>query len=79
DIEGIKTPWAPDLSIVAVGFDDDDLGRRAMDAVNANRKVHMSSTLVGNRFVLRLAILNRRTNKSHIDHALEIIEKTLIG
>lgn len=79
DIEGIKTSWAPDLSIVAVGFEDDDLGRRAMDAVNADRKVHMSSTLVCDRFVLRFAILNRRTNKGHIDHALEIIEKSLVG
>jgi hypothetical protein len=39
----------------------------------------MSSTLVGGRFILRFAILNRRTTRQHIDHALEIIEKTLIG
>jgi aromatic-L-amino-acid decarboxylase len=79
DTDGIRTPWSPDLSIVAVGFDDDELGRRAMDNENADRKVHMSSTLVGGRFILRFAILNRRTTRQHIDHALEIIEKTLIG
>lgn len=78
-IDGIRAPWSPDLSIVAAGFDDDDLGRRAMDAVNENGKVHLSSTLFGNRFILRFAILNRRTTRDHLDHALEIIEKTLIG
>jgi hypothetical protein len=29
--------------------------------------------------VLRFAILNRRTTIDHIDHAIDIIEKTLIG
>ncbi len=78
-IDGIQTPWTPDLSVVAIGFDDDDQGRRAMEAVNADRKVHMSSTIVADRFILRFAILNRRTTRYHLGHALEIIEKTLIG
>jgi aromatic-L-amino-acid/L-tryptophan decarboxylase len=78
-IEGIRTLWEPDLSIVAIGFDDDELGKAAMAAVNADRKVHLSSTIVDERFVLRFAILNRRTTQDHLDHALDIIEKTMIG
>ncbi len=78
-IDGISTPWKPDLSIVALAFDDDDLGRAAMAAVNNDRKVHLSSTTVNDRFILRLAVFNRRTTQDHIDHALDIIEKTLIG
>lgn len=78
-IDGIRTPWAPDLSVVPFGFENDDLGRDAMAAVNADRKTHVSSTVVDDRFILRLAILNRRTTREHIDHALDIIEKTLIG
>lgn len=78
-IEGIRAPWAPDLSIVAVGFDDDDAGQTAMEQVNADRRVHLSSTIVDDRFVLRFAILNRRTTVDHVDYAIDIIEKTLLG
>jgi aromatic-L-amino-acid decarboxylase len=78
-IEGLETPWRPDLSIVAFRFVDDDLGRRALDAVNADRVIHLSPTTIDERFVVRFAILNRRTTQDHLDHAIDIIEKTLIG
>ena len=65
--------------IVAFRFADDDTGRRAMAAVNADGKAHISSTEVAGRFVLRLAILNRRTTADHVDHVIDIIEKTLAG
>lgn len=78
-IEGIKAPWAPDLSVVAVGFEDDGAGQEAMRQVNADRHVHLSSTLVDGRFVMRFAILNRRTTIDHVDYAIDIIEKSLIG
>lgn len=78
-IEGIETPWAPDLSIVAFHLHDDDLGRAALEAVNRDRYVHLSPTVIDDRFVLRFAVLNRRTTRDHVDHAIDIIEKTLIG
>jgi aromatic-L-amino-acid decarboxylase len=78
-IDGIETPWKPDLSIVAFRFEDDDVGRKAMEAVNRERVVHLSPTTIDDRFVLRFAILNRRTTQDHLDHAIDIIEKTLIG
>jgi aromatic-L-amino-acid decarboxylase len=78
-IRGIETPWRPDLSVVAFRFDDDDLGRTALEAVNADRHTHLSPTIIDGRFVLRFAILNRRTTVDHVDHAIDIIEKTLIG
>ncbi len=78
-IEGIEAPWKPDLSIVAFRLADDDLGRAALEAVNRDRVVHISHTTIGGRFVLRFAILNRRTTQDHLDHAIDIIEKTLIG
>lgn len=78
-IDGIETPWTPDLSIVAFRCTDDEVGRRALAAVNADRKVHLSPTTIDDRFVLRFAVLNRRTTVDHIDHAIDIIEKTLIG
>jgi aromatic-L-amino-acid/L-tryptophan decarboxylase len=78
-IEGIETPWQPDLSIVSFRFFDDEVGRAALEAVNSDRRVHLSPTTVADRFVLRFAVLNRRTTADHIDHAIDIIEKTLIG
>jgi len=78
-IAGLQTPWRPDLTIVAFRFDDDDVGRAALEAVNADRQVHLSPTVVDGRFVLRFAILNRRTTTDHVDHAIDIIEKTIVG
>jgi len=78
-INGIDTCWRPDLSIVAFRFDDDTLGRAAWEAVNQDQRVHLSPTIIDDRFILRFAILNRRTTREHIDHAIDIIEKTLAG
>ena len=78
-IDGVDPRWVPDLSIVAFGFDDDKLGRAAWEAVNQDAKVHLSPTIIDGRFILRFAILNRRSTTEHVDHAIEIIEKTLIG
>jgi aromatic-L-amino-acid/L-tryptophan decarboxylase len=78
-VQGVETTWRPDLSIVAFRFDDDDLGRTAWTAVNDDRRVHLSPTIIDGRFILRFAILNRRTTRDHIDHAIDIIEKTLLG
>jgi len=78
-VPGVDARWAPDLSIVAFGFDDDEAGRAAWEAVNAGRAVHLSPTIIEGRFILRFAVLNRRTTVEHIDHAIDIIEKTLAG
>jgi aromatic-L-amino-acid/L-tryptophan decarboxylase len=78
-VRDIETAWKPDLSIVAFRFEDDELGRKAWLAVNEDRRVHLSPTIIDDRFVLRFAVLNRRTTTDHIDHAIDIIEKTLIG
>lgn len=78
-INGLDTLWQPDLSIVAFRFDSDDVGLAALEAVNADRKVHLSPTFIDDRFVLRFAILNRRSTVEHVDHAIDIIEETLVG
>jgi aromatic-L-amino-acid decarboxylase len=76
-IDGIDARWRPALSIVAFRFDDDDVGRRTWGAINEDRHVHLSPTVINDRFVLRLAILNRRSTHEHIDHAIDIIEREL--
>jgi aromatic-L-amino-acid decarboxylase len=79
DIEGLEVPWKPDLSVVAFRFEDDAIGRLALDTINKERVVHLSPTTIDGRFVLRFAILNRRTTRDHLDHAIDMIEKTLVG
>ena len=78
-VDGIDTPCTPDLSVVAFRFADDSVGRAALEAVNTDGHVHLSPTTIGGRYVLRLAILNRRTTSEHVDRAIDIIEKTIIG
>jgi aromatic-L-amino-acid decarboxylase len=78
-IDGLVTPWSPDLSIVAFRFIDDELGRHALEEINRERVVHLSPTTISGRLVLRFAILNRRTTRDHLDHAIDMIEKALIG
>ena len=78
-IPGIRCSRHPDLSIVAFGFDDDELGRAAWEAVNGDRTVHLSPTIIDDRFILRFAVLNRRTTTDHVDHAIDIIEKMVRG
>ncbi len=79
EVEGLETPWAPDLSIVAFRFEDDALGRLALETINRERVVHLSPTTIADRFVLRFAILNRRTTRDHLDHAIDMLEKALVG
>lgn len=79
EIPGIQARWKPDLSVVAFGFDDDAAGKRALDAVNNDRRVHLSQTLIDGRFILRLAILNRRSNLELVDHAIDIIADSMAG
>ena len=78
-IHGLETRWKPDLSIVAFRFEDDAVGQSALDAIRRDRTVHLSSTTIDSRFVLRFAILNRRSTEEHVHHAIDIIEKVLIG
>ncbi|REK15701.1 MAG: aminotransferase class V-fold PLP-dependent enzyme [Actinobacteria bacterium] len=78
-LDGIRANWKPDLSIVAFGFEDDTVGREAMRRVNEDRVTHISSTEVEGRFILRLAVLNRRTTIEDVDHAIDMIQKALIG
>ncbi len=76
-IDGVETPWRPELSIVAFQLADNEIADRAVAAVNADGKVHISSTLVEGRVTLRLALLNRRTTREHVDLAIDAVERVV--
>jgi aromatic-L-amino-acid/L-tryptophan decarboxylase len=64
----------PDLSIVTFRVVGDDAVQDAvLRAVNADGRVHLSSTRLDGRVVIRLAVLSHRTTRSHVDRAITVI------
>jgi aromatic-L-amino-acid decarboxylase len=72
---------APQLSLVvfrlqAPGRDAaalDALNQELLARVNARRRVHLSGTRVGGRFVLRICVLSFRTHRENVRQALDDI------
>lgn len=48
-----------------------------MDEIHADGSVYLSSSVIGGRFVIRMAILAFRTKRKIIDRAVEMIERCL--
>lgn len=70
----LEVPWEPDLTVVTFrmrGSDEDN--RRLLARINATGRVFLSSTLVQDRFLLRLNPTNHRTGPEHLRAALDLI------
>lgn len=82
---GIEIVAEPQLSIVAFrlvrpGLDDETLNRLNRDLierVNARQRVHISGTVLGGSFVLRICVLSFRTHIERLDEGLEDIRAAL--
>lgn len=80
-IDGVEIVAAPQLStvvfrLVRPGLDADALNRLNRDLlarVNARKRVYLSGTLLGERFVLRICVLSFRTHHDRVAMALEDI------
>jgi aromatic-L-amino-acid decarboxylase len=53
----------------------DDLNARLMDAVNRTGDVFLSHTRLRNRFTIRLAVGNLRTEERHVERAWELLRR----
>lgn len=79
----LELPWPPDLSIVgfrlaaAEGDGDDHRDLDLLARVNASRRVHLSSTRVGGRHLLRLCIISHRTHRDRVAEALRLIHAAI--
>jgi aromatic-L-amino-acid decarboxylase len=51
----------------------DDLNRRLLARVNASRRVHLTHTQLGGRYVIRMAIGQRETEREHVEEAWRLI------
>ena len=50
-----------------------DLNRRLLARVNATRRVHLTHTQLGERYVIRMAIGQRETERAHVEEAWSLI------
>jgi aromatic-L-amino-acid decarboxylase len=71
----------PDLSVSYFWYpfetDADEKNRKLMDEIHADGDVFLSSSIINNRFVIRIAILSFRTKKEIVDRAVAMIERCL--
>jgi len=70
----------PELSVVTYRFvpehgDADNFNQRLVEAVQADGKVFISSTLIDGHFFLRLAVLHFRTHLQQVDYLLDLLKK----
>lgn len=71
----------PDLSVSYFWYpfesDYDTKNKQLMHAIHADGSVFLSSSKIGGRFVIRIAILAFRTKKETVDEAVEMIRRCL--
>jgi len=78
-MDGMAVGPYPDLSIVIFRFvpeqgNADAFNQDLVERIMADGRVYLSSTLINNTFMLRLAILSFRTHLEKLEQALTIIE-----
>lgn len=78
---GFKVGPKPDLSVSYFWYpyekDLNEFNKQLMQNIHRDGRVFLSSTLIHNQFVIRMAILSFRTKKYTIDRALEMIKDCL--
>jgi aromatic-L-amino-acid decarboxylase len=74
NIEGIEIVAEPQLSVVAFRLKgSDDLNRRLLDRINARKRVMLTPTKLGDRFVIRICVVSFRTHRDRMEMAMEDI------
>lgn len=75
---GFETGPDPELSITFFRYvprqgDADAFNRRLLKALHGDGRIFMSSTRIGGKFYIRLAVCSFRTHKAEIDEAIKIL------
>jgi glutamate/tyrosine decarboxylase-like PLP-dependent enzyme len=81
-VDGFETGPYPDLSIVTYRYlprtgDANAFNKRLLEAVLDDGKVFISSTTIDGNYTLRLAVLNFRTHRQHIDYLLALLKRAV--
>jgi aromatic-L-amino-acid decarboxylase len=79
-IPQLELPWQPDLTVVPFRLrdGDDEANQRLLAAINASKRVFLSSTVLDGRFTLRACILSHRTHRDRIDECIEIVRRAAV-
>ncbi|HUP49656.1 MAG TPA: aminotransferase class I/II-fold pyridoxal phosphate-dependent enzyme [Thermoanaerobaculia bacterium] len=73
-IDGIEIVAEPQLTVVAFRLrGSDERNRRLLEAINARKKVMLTATRVGGRFVIRICVVSFRTHRDRMEACLEDI------
>ncbi|GAB2534623.1 aminotransferase class I/II-fold pyridoxal phosphate-dependent enzyme [Rufibacter soli] len=84
-LPGFETPVAPALSVVIFrylpkpGIDANAFNQQLTQEVQLDGRVFLSSTKLGDAFMLRLAILSFRTHQDTIDLALQVLQEKALA
>ncbi|MFG2646661.1 pyridoxal phosphate-dependent decarboxylase family protein [Streptomyces sp. NPDC048436] len=75
---GFEVPLEPDLTAVAFryvpdGGDADAFNQRLLQRINDSKRVFLSSTNLGEHFVIRACVVSHRTHRDRIEEAVRII------
>ena len=74
----VELCWEPQMTVVPfrlAGVDDDDGQRAFLDRINESKRVFLSSTTIGGRYLLRACILSHRTHADRIDECIDIVRR----
>jgi aromatic-L-amino-acid/L-tryptophan decarboxylase len=73
----IEVLWPPQLTVVAFRLRgaDDETQKRFLDLINASKRVFLSSTVLQDRYTLRVCIVSHRTHKDRIEECIEIVSR----
>lgn len=73
-LPGIEVVAQPDLSIVGFrALAGDQASAAIAERLNASREVHVSTTTIGGRYIVRLAFLNHRTTSAIAERVVELV------
>lgn len=82
EIPGFDVGPEPDLSVVTFRYvpergDADEFNQRLVQAIHADGRVFLSSSVIDGRFILRLAILVYRSHIDDVDLVIEILREKI--
>jgi len=84
-LEDIEVVAEPELTVVAFRYAPDGfaeeglnaLNRRLQERINARQRVFLTSTLLGDRFVIRICVLSLRTHRDRMEMCMEDVRAAL--
>jgi len=82
EIPGFEVGPPPDLSVVTFRYipskgDVTEFNKQLVQAIHADGRVFLSSSMIDDQFTIRLAVLSFRTHLSTIDLTLEILREKI--